>query len=293
MLKALFYSRGIKRPPRIFYGWWIVLVSLIADGIKQGSFNRGFTVYIIPIQTDLGLGAAAIGWADTLGRLMGGLQGPVVGYCTDRFGPRTMLIFGGLASGLGFILLSQTENYFFFLLVFVGMLSVGFRSGYNNASIAAVNNWFRRRRGLAMSIVSMGDGLGGTIAPLVGLMVLTFGWRTSVLFSGIAIIVLIIPLSLLIKRSPETVGLLPDGDRPDSDQPGADQPNGEQNPADQQAGSATGNQTGNSPAGDQLKTGRWTLPPGKRCAPRPTGCWCWPPACGTRAIPGCLSCWPR
>ena len=252
MLKNLFYSSGIKRPPRIFYGWWIVLVSLIADGIKQGSFNRGFTVYIIPIQIDLGLGAAAIGWADTLGRLMGGLQGPLVGYCTDRFGPRTMLIFGGLASGLGFILLSRTENYFFFLLVFVGMLSVGFRSGYNNASIAAVNNWFRRRRGLAMSIVSMGDGLGGTIAPLVGLMVLTFGWRTSVLFSGIAIIVLIIPLSLLIKRSPETVGLLPDGD-----QPNGDQPNGEENPADHQAGSATGSQTGNSPG--RRQTANWEM----------------------------------
>ena len=55
------------------------MVSFITDGIKQGSFNRGFTVYVIPIQNDLGLGAAAIGWADTLGRLMGGIQGPVHG----------------------------------------------------------------------------------------------------------------------------------------------------------------------------------------------------------------------
>ena len=203
-----------KRPPRIFYGWWIVLVSLIADGIKQGSFNRGFTVYIIPIQNDLGLGAAAIGWADTLGRLMGGIQGPIVGYLTDRYGPGVMLAFGGLASGLGFILLSLTGNYFFFLLVFVGLMSVGFRSGYNNATIAAINNWFRRRRGLAMSFVSMGHGLGGAIAPLAGLMVLTLGWRQAVLISGIVIIALIIPLSFLIKRSPESMGLLPDGDRP-------------------------------------------------------------------------------
>ena len=204
----------MRRPPRIFYGWWIVLVSLIADGIKQGSFNRGFTVYFIPIQNDLGLSAAAIGWADTLGRLMGGIQGPIVGYLTDRYGPGAMLAVGGILSGLGFILLAQTGNYFFFLLVFVGLMSVGFRSGYNNASIAAVNNWFRRRRGLAMSIVSMGHGLGGTIAPITGLMVLTFGWRNAVLISGIVIIVLIVPLSLLMRRSPESMGLLPDGDDP-------------------------------------------------------------------------------
>lgn len=214
VLKLAAWQDWLRRPPRIFYGWWIVLVSLIADGIKQGSFNRGFTVYIIPIQNDLGLSAAAIGWADTLGRLMGGIQGPIVGYLTDRYGPGAMLAVGGILSGLGFILLAQTGNYFFFLLVFVGLMSVGFRSGYNNASIAAVNNWFRRRRGLAMSIVSMGHGLGGTIAPITGLMVLTFGWRNAVLISGIVIIVLIVPLSLLMRRSPESMGLLPDGDAP-------------------------------------------------------------------------------
>jgi MFS family permease len=205
----------IKHPPHIFYGWWIVLVSLLADGLKHGTFNRGFTVYVIPIQTELGISTAAIGWADTLGRLMGGVQGPLMGYLTDRLGPRVMLTFGGLASGLGFILLSFTGNYAFFLLIFVGFLSVGFRSGYNNASVAAVNNWFRRKRGLAMSIVSMGNGLGGALAPLVGLLVFTVGWRTSVLISGIAIIAVVVPLSLLVKRSPESMGLLPDGDLPD------------------------------------------------------------------------------
>lgn len=198
--------------PRLFYGWWIVLVSLITDGVKQGSFNRGFTVYIIPIQNSLGLSATAIGWADTLGRLMGGIQGPFMGYMTDKLGPGPMLAFGGITSGLGFILLSYTGNYFSFLLVFVGLMSVGFRSGYNNASIAAINNWFRRRRGLAMSLVSMGHGFGGAIAPVAGWMVLTFGWEIAVRISGVVIILLVVPLSFLVKRSPETMGLLPDGD---------------------------------------------------------------------------------
>ena len=208
-------QRHFRPYPRLFYGWWIVLVSMVTDGVKQGSFNRGFTVYILPIQSSLGLSAAAIGWADTLGRLMGGVQGPVMGYLTDRLGPGFMLGFGGVMSGLGFILLSYTGNYFFFLLVFVGLMSVGFRSGYNNASIAAINNWFRRRRGLAMSLVSMGHGFGGAIAPVAGWMVLTFGWQIAVRISGVAIILIVLPLAFLVKRSPESMGLLPDGDRPD------------------------------------------------------------------------------
>jgi MFS family permease len=203
------------KAPRIFYGWWIVAVSLLADGLKHGSFNRGFTIYIIPIQKELGFTTAAIGLADTLGRLMGGLQGPLVGYLTDRLGPRVMLAFGGVVSGLGFVLLAFTHNYLFFLLIFVGLLSVGFRSGYNNASIAAVNNWFRRKRGLAMSIVSMGNGLGGSLAPLVGLLIFVVGWRNSMLISGLIIITFLVPISFLVRRSPESMGLLPDGDLPD------------------------------------------------------------------------------
>ena len=208
----------LKKPAKVFYGWWIVAISLVTDGMKHGTFNRGFTVYIIPIQGELGISTAAIGWADTLGRLIGGLQGPLMGYLTDRVGPRAMLVFGGIVSGLGFILLSYTGNYLSFILVFVGFLSVGFRSGYNNASVAAVNNWFHRRRGLAMSIVSMGNGLGGAFAPLIGLLVVTVGWRHTALISGIAIIAVVVPLSLLVRRAPENMGLLPDGDQP-ADEP--------------------------------------------------------------------------
>ena len=199
------------RRPKIFYGWWIVLVSLVADGMKHGSFNRGFTVMYIPIEQDLGFTRTMMGLAEGLGRFMGGVQGPLMGYCTDRFGPRIMLAFGGLMSGLGFILLGYTGSYWYFLLIFVGFLSVGFRSGYNNASIAAVNNWFRRRRGLAMSVVSMGNGLGGASTPLIGALVFIMGWRDACTVLGVAILVVVIPLSWFLRRSPEDMGQLPDG----------------------------------------------------------------------------------
>ena len=203
------------RRPHMFYGWWIVIVSLLADGMKHGTFNRGFTVLYIPIETDLHFTRTMMGLAEALGRMVGGFQGPIMGYCTDRYGPRVMLAFGGVMSGLGFILLGYTGSFWYFLVIFVGFMSVGFRSGYNNASIAAVNNWFRRRRGLAMSVVSMGNGLGGATAPLVGLLVYTVGWRDSCTILGTAIFVTVLPLSYFLRRSPEEVGQLPDGDPPD------------------------------------------------------------------------------
>jgi MCP family monocarboxylic acid transporter-like MFS transporter 13 len=203
----------LNRPSRVFYGWWIVAISIVIDALKHGAFNRGISFYVLPVSKELGIGVAAISFADMMGRLLGGLLGPLAGYATDRFGPRAMLIFGGVTSGLGFVLLAFTTNYIYFILVFVGLISLGLRSGYNNATVPALNQWFRRRRAFAMSVASTGNGLGGlALAPIVGALVLTLGWRNAAIVSGIAIIVVVVPLSLLVRRSPERMGLLPDGD---------------------------------------------------------------------------------
>ena len=123
-------------------------------------------------------------------------------------------------SGVGFILLSLTHSYIYFLLVFVGLLSVAYRAGYNNASIPAVTRWFRRKRSLAISIVLSGQGIGGAlITPLVGLMVFEFGWHASALISGVVILAVVPPLALLVRTSPESMGMLPDGLPSDEQQP--------------------------------------------------------------------------
>ena len=66
-----------------------------------------------------------------------------------------MLVLGTILAGGGFVLLSFTHSYLTFLLVFMGLLSLGFQAGFNHATMAAVNHWFLRKRGVAMSIVQM------------------------------------------------------------------------------------------------------------------------------------------
>ena len=203
----------MRLPRNMFYGWWIAIISASVDSLKHGTFNKGFTSYIIPLRNELGIGVAAISFAEMLGRMEGGLQGPLMGWATDRFGPGVILMFGGITSGLGFILLSFTQNYLYFICVFVGLLSLGFRAGYNNATMPAINQWFRRNRGLAMGLAGMGTAIGGTaIAPLMGFLVLSAGWRPAAFISGVIILAVVIPMSFLIRRDPESMGLRPDGD---------------------------------------------------------------------------------
>ena len=204
------------RPPAsggLFYGWWIVIIGCIQDAVKGGTFNTGFTLYFLPILTELHLSRAATSLPFSLARLEAALEGPLVGYLIDRFDLRVMMVLGTTLAGLGFVLLSFTHSYLFFLLVFMGLLSLGFQAGFNHATMAAVNYWFYKKRGLAMAMVQTGQAIGGVVIfPLVALAVLKLGWRYAAFFSGIVVLMLV-PLVLLIRRSPESMGLLPDGER--------------------------------------------------------------------------------
>ena len=54
---------------------------MAVDALKHGTFNRGFTLYVLPIRNELGIGIAAISLAEMLGRMEGGLQGPLLEDC--------------------------------------------------------------------------------------------------------------------------------------------------------------------------------------------------------------------
>ena len=196
----------------LFYGWWIVIIGCMQDAVKGGTFSSGFSLYFLPVLTELHLSRAATSLPFSLAKLESALQGPLVGYLIDRFDIRVMMVLGTACAGLGFVLLSFTHSYLSFLLVFVGLLSFGFQAGFNQASMAAVNHWFRKRRGLAMAIVQTGQAVGGVVIfPLVALAVLKLGWRPAAFLSGVVVLMLV-PLVLLVRRSPESMGLLPDGD---------------------------------------------------------------------------------
>ena len=201
-----------ESPGRLFYGWWIVIIGCVFDAVKGGTYNTGFTLYFLPVLNEMKLSRAATSLPFSLAKLESALEGPLVGYLIDRFDVRVMLVLGTVLAGLGFILLSFTESYLLFLLVFIGPVTTGFQIGFNHATLAAVNHWFRRKRGLAMAIVQTGQSIGGVaIFPLVALAVLTLGWRTAAFLSGIGVLMLL-PLAFLVRRSPESMGLLPDGE---------------------------------------------------------------------------------
>jgi MFS family permease len=206
---------GDSRPQKKkrFYGWNIVGASALMNGLGGSVHWQGFTVLFIPISQSLGLSNAQTAMPFALSRAENGLMGPITGWLLDRYGVRRLMLIGTIFTGVGYILLAQTSTFWAFVFVYLFVVSVGSSTSFMQASTTAINTWFARRRGIAMSINSAAFRLGGAfMVPLLSVAVLRWGWETAALWVGIGMLALIAPLSILFKRSPESIGLGPDGD---------------------------------------------------------------------------------
>ncbi len=205
-------ARG--RQSRVFYGWWVVLAASIQGMFGNGTISSGFPVFFLPIQAALGINYTQMSVVFGLARAEGGMGGPLVGWLVDRYGSRRFIIFGGFFAALGMILLSRATEYWQLIVLFVGVVSIGKTAGLGQTLMATVNQWFIRRKALAMStLMTAFAGGGAIVVPLLGWGIAQLGWRETMLYAGIFVGLVSLPVALVIRSKPEDLGLLPDGDR--------------------------------------------------------------------------------
>ncbi|MBI2908302.1 MAG: MFS transporter [Chloroflexi bacterium] len=202
-----------KSPNRIFYGWWIVLAGIGVNTYGAGAYQYGFGVFFKPIVEEFGWTRAATAAAFSMSSLEGGLEGPLIGPLIDKFGPRKIMIVGITLLSLGLLALSQINSLLTFYAVYVFLIAVGFNTGFHWATQTAIANWFIRKRGRALGLLSSAQGLGGSImAPTLAWLVVQLGWRGSLILVGLTMFLFCIPLAMLVKHRPEEHGCLPDGE---------------------------------------------------------------------------------
>jgi sugar phosphate permease len=195
----------------IFYGWWIVIASAILFFFGGGTFYYGFSVFFNPIRETFGWSATVTSVAFTLRGLETGVLGPVAGLLVDRVGPRKLMVSGWVIIGLGFLLMSHINSLWAFYGTFV-VAAVGMSFGTGVVINTAVANWFTRKRSRALAITFIGPGASGLLAPLFVFSISQIGWSETLTITGIALLVIGIPLSLLFRDKPSRYGYLPDGE---------------------------------------------------------------------------------
>jgi len=200
-----------QKRPKIFYGWWIVAASLLITLYTGGIVYFGFTAVVEPIAEEFGWSYAQISLASSLRGLEVGLLAPFVGFLADRWGSRRLVFGGSILVGLGLVALSRVSSLGTFYLAFT-IIAIGTSVCIGTVLIAVVAKWFRKKIGIATGIVVSGFGFGGLLVPLVTILVDTLQWRTAMLSLSLGMIVIVTPLSLLLRHKPEQYGYLPDGD---------------------------------------------------------------------------------
>lgn len=179
----------------------------------HGFNTYGISVIFKAVAEELGLDRAATSWAPGIGRLEGGITSPLVGWLSDKFGSRWIVIFGMCVAGVGMLLMNYITQVWHYYVVWSAMIGLGLNIGLTVAVDKTINDWFIRRRGLAMGIKFAAISLLGIIivqvlTPLVEI----YDWRFACLLFG-SIMLASLPAAYLFVRPqrPEYYGILPDG----------------------------------------------------------------------------------
>jgi len=198
-----------KRP---FYGWIIVIIGAVTQ-FFQGIASQGFATYLGPLQTEFGWNKATLAGPRSVTQVEGAITGPLEGWLVDKFGPRKVVNAGIFIMGLGFILFGITHSLWMY---YVSSIVIALGTGLEGLLVMSVtvNNWFRRKRTIAQSLMSLGYSFAG----VVGVATLVFvqsrwDWRPSAIGTGLLIWAVGFPVAALLRNSPESVGTLPDGDK--------------------------------------------------------------------------------
>lgn len=196
-----------------YYGWYITLTLALTETISWGIIYYAFTVFITPMETDLGWTRAELTGAFSVMLLVAGAVAFPVGAWIDKRGARLLMTAGSIGASLLVIAWSQVTSLNGFYLIWAG-LGICAATVLYEPAFAVIAQWFQQRRSTALAIVTFAAGLASTIfLPLADILMRHFGWRTAALILGLFLACMTIPLhALMLRRHPEDLGLFPDGE---------------------------------------------------------------------------------
>ncbi|MDO8531799.1 MAG: MFS transporter [Dehalococcoidia bacterium] len=203
------FAQLARARPKLYYGWWMTVFAVIT-ALPNTILFTGFSGFLEPLQVSFAASAAAISVAFVFLRAEAGIGTPIAGFLVDAYGPKPVMLGGGIVLGLGAVIVALSQSLFVF---YIGFFILAFGVSVSGPIVAniAVARWFDRYRGKAFAVISMGTPVWSLSIPLVVLAIDTFGWRATMWGLGIISVAIIVPFSFLYRRSPEEYGLKPDG----------------------------------------------------------------------------------
>ncbi|HET7004460.1 MAG TPA: MFS transporter [Candidatus Binatia bacterium] len=199
--------------PQFFYGWYIVAVGFLANVASSFALASTMSIFLKPLTADLGISRGVFSLLRSGEGIIAACISPLIGTLVDRYGGRWLMVIGTGLVAVGYFLLSHIDSFGQFAAIRLTLVTLGdSMMGYMVVNVI-IAQWFVRRRGRALAISSMGVGFAKVCMPVVAAsLILWLGWRQTWFAFGLMTLgLLVLPALLIIRRSPEAMGLMPDG----------------------------------------------------------------------------------
>ena len=206
----------MKAVQDLFYGWKLVGVATALLTLMALVVFQGMGTLMVGLERQFNWSRFAMSGAFALARAEGAILGPLEGFIIDRFGARRMILVGYVTMGVGYVLMSQIDTLWQFYATFM-IITLGSGLGGWLAIISVVNNWFIRKRSLAIATAMSGIQFGAFLVPVLAIGIESHGFRVTSLGVGLFLLAIVVPVTRAIRNTPEEYGLRPDGEPPPSE----------------------------------------------------------------------------
>ncbi|HKE41935.1 MAG TPA: oxalate/formate MFS antiporter [Casimicrobiaceae bacterium] len=183
--------------------WWQLVIGIICM-VMIANYQYGWTLFVVPLDSKYHWGRASIQVAFTIFVLLETWLVPIEGYLVDRFGPRWIVVIGGLLCGISWAINSWADSLGW--LYFAAALAGIGAGGVYGTCIGNAVKWFPNRRGLAAGLTAAGFGAGSalTIIPIAN-MIKTAGYEQTFLVFGVLQGAVVVVLGFLLLAPPASV----------------------------------------------------------------------------------------
>ncbi len=199
---------GIRH--RIFYGWIVAIAGLLLAATGIG-MRFSFGVFFKAIENEFGLSRGATSTIFSAHMLLCAVITFLGGWALDKYGPRTLGLLLGSFTGLSLLLTSHTISAWQLFISYSLLLSLGTGALFTVVNSTA-SRWFDKKRGFVLGITTSAGALGTIVmAPFATYLLTSFDWRAAFTVMGLIGWLVMIPLAMLLKKSPGDIGQIPDG----------------------------------------------------------------------------------
>jgi sugar phosphate permease len=203
------------KPDRMFHGWYVVMgCSLVALGTSGTQFSFG--VFLQPMTEEFGWSRSTLSLAFGITFMLSGLMRPFAGYLADRYSPKLVALSGVVLLGIMLLIVPSVQSLLQLYAVFA-VMSIGLAMGVGPILTKVISSWFYARRGLTLGLNSSAGSFGALIlVPTASVFLILLDWRDAYYFLGGLALLVILPIGLiLIRNTPQEMGLEPLGDTSD------------------------------------------------------------------------------